>query len=270
MRKHEFYWSLIKRAFSKPLERADYIAGIIGLAGGVITYFFPSVRDIFYIGVWLIPISLLFVLSVYRLILSPYWIYFEEWGKRRELEIELKAINETRPNIIVDQLRESPLFRGSLVSNDQIPNYGILQAWFRNNPDIPGEKSEAKRVTALIEFNDTTTDEHLFSVYGQWAESTAPDHVGYSGITNEIDIPPGVLAGKLMIALKHLTDGNCYAYSRESITKFLDGRNPGLQLEPGKYRVCVLLNGIGVKQYYDFILDNPGVDGILKMEIADE
>lgn len=270
MRKHEFYWTLIKRAFSKPLERADYIAGIIGLAGGVITYFFPSVRDFFNIGVWLIPICLLLVLSAFRLILSPYWIYSEEWEKRNELEFKLKAVNESRPNIIVDQLRESPLFRRSSVSNGKVPNYRIIQAWFRNNPDIPTEESEAKRVTASIEYSDKSTDEHLFSVYGQWAESTAPDHVGYSGITNEIDIPPGVLAGKLMIALKHLADGNCYAYSRENITKFLDGRNPKLQLEPGKYRVRVLLNGIGVKQNYNFILENPGVDGILKMEIDDK
>lgn len=79
-----------------------------------------------------------------------------------------------------------------------------------------------------------------------------------------------MLPVKLFIALKHLSDGKCYAYSRENLTKYLDGRNPDLELEPGKYRVSVLLNGIGVKQNYRFILENPGVDKTLKMEIADQ
>lgn len=148
MRKRDYYWSIFKKAFGQPLERADLIAGVIGLVGGAITYFFPSLRNILDIGVWLIPISILIVLSAYRLILAPYWIYSEEWEQRTLAEKELSAIYASIPHIIVDQFRESPLFRDSSISDDKVRNFNIIQVWFRNNPEIPTKNSEAKRVTA--------------------------------------------------------------------------------------------------------------------------
>lgn len=270
MKKRDFYGSLIKKIFGLPLERADYIAGLIGLAGGVFTYIFPWLRNLFNIGGWLIPISLLLALSVYRLILAPYWLYSEEWNKRKMLESELESINAASPNVVIDQFRESPLFRNSPLSNGKVQQFRILQVWFINSPEIPTEKSEAKKVTALIQYFDINAEEPLFGVYGQWAQSTAPNHAGYSGINSEIDIPPGSLPVKLLIALKHLSDGNCYAFSRESRLKYIDGRNPGHELKPGKYRVRVLLNGIGIRQNYDCILENLGIDAILKMELVND
>ena len=111
-------------------------------------------------------------------------------------------------------------------------------------------------------------DKKLFQVHGQWALSTAPDHVGYSGITPTLDLAPGSLYGKLFIALKYESDEEAYAYSQESLGRSGDGRDPSVKLENGRYRIHIILEGVRIRSDYWLNLINSGLGENLRIETA--
>ena len=240
----KFEWLVIKRAFSLSFGVADAVSTIIGLIGGLITYISPSLQDFISFGAWSIPLAIFIAFVSIRLLLAPYWLFFDEKFEKEQLGTKFLKITQSQPNIIVDQIREAPLFRDTPVSDKKVPMYHVIQVWFKNNPEFPSETSEAKRVTALIEFWSSDRNSKLFSSYGQWANSTAPNHVGFSGTMSEVDLPPGNLMAKLLIALKNPGDDNCYSYAIENVSKHIDGRDPNFELTEGKYHICVKLDGI--------------------------
>lgn len=64
---------------------------------------------------------------------------------------------------------------------------------------------------------------------------------------------------KLNVALKHMNNSSAYAYSQEALTRDPDGRDSPSEIPPGKYKVNVLLQGIGINRTYTFELINAGV-----------
>lgn len=262
----KFEWLVIKRAFSLSFGIADAVSTIIGLIGGLITYIYPNLQGFISFGAWSIPLVIFIAFASVRLLLAPYWLFSDEKSKREQLDAKLLKITQSQPNIIVDQIREAPLFRDTPVSDKKVPMYHVVQVWFRNSPEFPSETSEAKQVTALIEFWNFDRNVKLFSSYGQWANSTAPNHVGFSGTMSEVDLPPGNLMAKLLIALKNPSDDNCYGYAIENVSKHIDGRDPSFELTEGKYQICVKLDGIRVRKDFLFLLENPNKGNNLSLK----
>ncbi len=265
-----YIWKVIKKALSPSFNVADIIATVAGAVGGLIAYLYPRFQEIINIGLWAIPLGVFLTITLIRLFFAPYFLYLEEKTENDAVKEEIKRIKQSKPNIIFDQIRESPLYRKTPVSDKKVPMYHVIQTWFINSPEIPSIQSEAKGVSAIIEFWHEQQDRLLFSVYGQWAKSTAPDHVGFSGSISEIDIPPSNLPVKLLIALKHPTDEECYGYSLESITRSIDGRDQQYKLDKGNYRICIILRGFGIQNNYWFLLRNPGSGKSLVMETLSE
>ena len=156
------------------------------------------------------------------------------------------------PKVEVDQLCQSPWFDAGQ------PIYEITQIWFTNTPAAPGESSTAKDVMATLQFFDLNSRVARVTARGQWAVTTAAEHVGYMGTTPVIDIPPGAPAVKLMAILKHSEDTSAYAYAQENIYASPDGRHPSYELPRGQYRLRVRLGGKNVKKSFWFKIVNAG------------
>lgn len=261
----KFEWLVVKRAFSLSFGVADVISTIIGLFGGLITYVFPNLQSYVSFGAWSIPLLIFIAFVSIRLLLAPYWLFSDKKLEKEQLDEKIRKITQSQPNIVIDQTREAPLFRDTLVSDKKVPMYHVIQVWFKNIPDFPSETSEAKHVTALIEFWNLDKSTKLFSIYGQWANSTAPNHVGFSGTISEVNLSPGNLTAKLLIALKNSGDNNCYGYAVENVSKHIDGRDPNFELLEGKYHICVKLEGVRVRKDFSLLLENPSKGNILSL-----
>ena len=259
MSRRQFYSQWLRKTFTGPLSLVQLVALFLTIVGGAVAYFVPQWQSFVRIAIWAAPAVVLISAVMPGLLAAPYKIYKEKEQAHDQLAKQLDEIKSAQPQIEYDQSRESPLFH-----EDQ-PIYHIIQVWFKNSPTIPSEQSVAKQVSATIEFMNDDRINPRFSVYGQWAISTAPNHVGHAGITPLIDISPGHLSCKLNIALKYEEDSVCYGYAVESFGPYPDGRNPGLELPHGEHPVRVELMGIGVKQDFWFTLRNPGPGGSLEL-----
>jgi len=261
-----FIGKVLRRTFTSPFEKADAIAGILGAIGGIIAFWKPNMAAFLGLLSGAAFFGILFGVLIYRLLFSPYWIYRDEVVARADAEKKLDAYKKSLPRILVDQIREAPMHVQSQIQESRRRIFRVIQIWFKNEPEFPSSESVAENVSALIEYCHEGEDEKLFQVHGQWALSTAPDHVGYSGITPALDLPPGSLYGKLFIALKYESDEEAYAFSQESLGRSGDGRDPSVRLDKGRYRIHITLEGVRVRSDYWLTLINPGVGENLQIE----
>lgn len=261
-----FIGQVLKRTFTSPFEKADLVAGILGAIGGVVAFWEPNLGSFLGLISGTAFFGILFGMLIYRLLFSPYWIYRDEVTIRVDAEKKLNAYKKSLPRLIIDQFREAPMHVDSQIQEGRRRIYRVIQAWFKNSPDFPSSESVAEQVTALLEFWNEDGDAKLFQVHGQWALSTAPDHVGYSGITPTLELAPGSLYGKLFIALKYESEEEAYAYSQESLGRSSDGRDSSVELVEGRYRVHVILEGVRIRSDFWLVLINPGVGNNLRIE----
>ncbi len=255
----QYLSSVIKKAVTTPWHLSESVATGLGIIGALLTWLIPKVTPYIQVAYWAIPLALLLPLSLYRLILAPYLLIREEKSTSSEYRQKLVAIEQARPNVIVDSIRQAQLYSESQVVGGKRPIYEPVQVWFKNHPILPNEHSIASHVSAQIDFTGEGSDTafHL-RVYGSWAINNPPDFVGSAQLSPTVDIPPGSLPVKLNVALKHLNDSSAYAYSQEGLIRDLDGRDKQSEIPPGKYTVNVLLQGVGIDTVYSFELHNPG------------
>lgn len=256
-------------AFTHSLERTDLFAGILAIIGGTLSYVVPSLTQWIGLGLWAIPLTFFAILVVTRLILAPYWIHRKIEAEKAQLQCKVDSLTAPRPSIKFVKPRLSPMFRPSPVVDAKIPAGKRIQAWFENRPMMPGDQSIAKQMSAILSFRRSGESEPIFEIHGQWAESTAPDHAGYSRTTSTIDLPPGALYAKLLIANKYPGEDIAYAYSAEGMQKHFDGRDPTRQFPPGDYQLEVQLRGINVDETHYFRLTNTGSAGDLHLAAED-
>ena len=264
-----FYFEVLKKAVTAPFERADKIAGLIGIIGGLAGYFVPKLTPYAELASWAIPVIVLVPLTIYRMVLSPYWLFSHEQSARLLLVRKIEAIEGSLPRIVFQEVQQDQLFRGSQFARGRRQIYRILQAWFVNVPELPSESSLARNVTARIEVHDEGSSELLFQVTGQWALTTAPGHTGFERTVPEIDIPPGHLPVKLNVAYKYPGESVSYPFSQESFFDDPDGRMKSMELGQGAYKLRVHLVGIGISAEFWFLLEDTDPDAPLSLRLLD-
>ena len=188
------------------------------------------------------------------ILLSQYLLYRKLWRETQAL-----------PNIGFDQIRMAQIHSQSPFLGKSIPRYVPVQAWFANAPGNPTESSIARHATARITIIKSD-GLRLIQYYGQWADSNAPDNVGFNDILDFVDIPPSHLRAKLLVALKYPADSEAYGFTREGFRSSGDGRSSRFQIPPGTYRVEVELSGVGVNEIFSFQLRNNGAGTDLELE----
>jgi hypothetical protein len=247
-----------------PWRLVDTIAALIGIIGAFLTWYLPKAIPYVQLASWLIPFVLFAPIFLFRFILSPYWVLLDEKKSSQDVRTRLRSIEESQPRIVFHSVREAPLFRRSnITQRKKRPIYRIVQVWFVNSPTIPNERSEAKSVSAVIEFRNRTNPESIIKVYGQWAVDNPPDFVGSANYSPIVEIPPGQLPVKLNIVLKYTSEVSAYAFSLEGLTRDPDGRDPSYEIIQGIYDVVIYLKGVGVDEKFIFELENPGKDSNL-------
>ena len=251
--------SVIKKAVTTPWHLAETVATGLGIVGAFLTWLIPQITPYIQIAYWAIPLVLLLPLSLYRLILAPYWLMKEEILSSAEYRQKLAVIEQASPNVSVDSIRQAQLYRASQVTNGKRPTYEPVQVWFKNHPQVSNERSIASHVSAQIDITGEDDADFSLRVFGQWSVNNPPNFVGSAQLSPTVDIPPGSLPVKLNIALKHLNDSSAYAFSQEGFTRDPDGRDNPSEIPPGKYAVNVLLQGVGINSTYSFELVNPGI-----------
>jgi hypothetical protein len=199
--------------------------------------------------------AIVVILFLVIVLSSQYLVY-------RQLRLHVANLEQTKPTISFSKVRQAQLYHLSPVVEGRRPTYEILQVWFSNIPKSPLETSIARDVTAKIRIYRASTIEIFdqFEYHGQWAKTNAPDNVGYDDILDSVDIPPGHLESKLIIALKYPSDSNCFAFTREGLRSTPDGRTSKYAIAEGVYKIIIHLRGIGIDKEYCFDFKNPGVN----------
>jgi len=187
------------------------------------------------------------------LLVSQYLVFRKLW-----------TTSQSFPQIFFDQARQAQMHQPSQILKRSMPTYQLIQAWFRNLPSSPSDSSVAREVTAKVILNHPDGTPSL-EYYGQWAKSNAPDNVGFEGFIDKVDIAPGHLRAKLMIALKYPSESQGYAFTREGLRSNPDGRSPRYAIPEGDYEVKVHLSGIGVDEIFKFHLSNKGAQHNLEL-----
>lgn len=263
--------AVLKKSIEAPWRLVDTIASILGIIGAFLTWLLPQIAAYVQLANWIIPVALFAPIFVVRLILSPYLLFVDEKQSSQDVRNELKAIEESMPNIVLHSVRDAQLFRGSNISEGKKrPIYRVVQVWFKNSPIVSNEQSMAKSVTSVIEFRNKANSASAFKVYGVWAVENPPDFVGSAEYSSSVDIPPGNLPVKLHIVLKFRNEASAYAFSLESFTRDPDGRDSSCELPLGNYEVVTNLNGIGVNKKFIFDLCNPGENADIALEPLQE
>ena len=252
-----FYWTAFKKAIEPSFQRADAIAFVISVLGGVVVYRLPGLADELAIGAWLIPLVALLVMFSFRLVTAPFSIYQDEHARRLQVQAALARLGAVAPNVLFTEALYKQMHRRSVFTSSSLPRYAVLEAWFENRPDAPTQESVATNVTATIEFSSEGLPRPI-TVNGQWALTAAPRHVGFTGTSHTADIPPGSFPSKLLIAVKYQDEPDAYAYSAESSRDHPDGRDPTAVLQPGQYQLRITLTGIRLKSEYSLTLTNHG------------
>jgi len=218
----------------KPLSKLLLLLDLVGVAAVVV----------WVVDDWLEAAVILVFLVV---VLSSFYLVFREiWSS-----------SQSSPRILFDQVRQAQIYQPSQILEQRVPSYNLLQLWFLNTPTLPLDASVARQVTAKVtlERPDGTT---LIEYYGQWARSNAPDNVGFEDYVDKIDIPPGHLRAKLMIALKYPGESQAYAFTREGLKSHRDGRSPRYVIPEGTHKATVHLSGIGLDVRFTCQLSNGG------------
>jgi hypothetical protein len=265
MRFRQYLLAIFKKAVLSPWRLSETVATIIGIIGALLTWLLPKIEPYIQIAYWAIPLTLLLPLTLVRLVLAPYWLIKEEKLLSAKYEQKLTAIEQASPNVIIDSIRQAQLYRPSQVIEGKRPIYEPVQVWFKNRPQVSNEHSIASHVSAQIDFAGEEGSSFTLRVFGQWSVNNPPNFVGSAQLSPTVDIPPGSLPVKLNVALKHMDDSSAYAYSQEALTRDPDGRDNPSEIPPGKYKVNILLHGIGIDRIYSFELINAGVGKALAL-----
>ena len=261
----QYITALLRRALTTPWQIALAAATVIGVLAALLTWLLPSSSTYVVFASWFIPTAIFIILLLRGLLLAPFWLLREEDAQGDALRQQLEAIEQSRPRVEIDSIRQAQLYRQLHTADGKGPIYGLLQVWFKNQPRVSTEKSIARDVAAEITFAGPRS----CRIYGQWAVGNPPSFVGSGSIAPTVDIPPGPLPVKLNLALKYLDDSYAYGFSQEGITRDIDGRDKASELPSGSYIVTIRLQGVGIDQEYLFRLENPGAGSPLQLKPAE-
>jgi hypothetical protein len=136
----------------------------------------------------------------------------------------------------------------------------MTQVWFKNESADPTAATTAKRVTARLELLDSLSSMARLKAHGQWVLATAAGHGGYTGTTDMVDLPPGLISAKLNVLLKYDGEESAYLYSRENVHAYRDGRHPSFEVPRGRWRLRIKLLGLNIDQQFMFSVNNSEPD----------
>ena len=193
-----------------------------------------------------IAIGVVLLFGIPRLFVAPYLLYRDQ---------ERKLLPS--PRIEVTPAKEvDRLLRASPVAEQSAADYGVVQAWYVNSPDQPGEGAAAESIEARIRFFEGRSEQ--FAVSGLWLTGTVPGHAGYSGHIFQTDISPGFVPTKLAIVLKYQNEDECYAYCLENLSGDVHGRSEKFRLGTGVFQIRVDLLGNNLNENFRYALRNLG------------
>ena len=263
--------SVFKRAFGGPYKWRGFVQLGLSIAIPIllllliipeqITIILESVTKLFHnfadslpaeivIGsrefIWLLPLGFILIFGIPRLLFAPYSLH-------RDQQQQL----EPRPAITSVPAKEvAKTWRGSMVAMNRVQNYGVVQAWFRNVPEHPGEGARAENVEAEIAV--FRGREEVLTYNGLWLTGSAPGHAGFTGHQRDTGMDPSFVPVKLAIVLKYSAEDECYAYCEENLQPDPHGRSERFRLTEGVYQIRVDLMGIRVRRVFRFALRNSG------------
>jgi len=245
-----YYTRWLATAWRASWNAADLVAGLLGLAAPLLIAFLPKQELILARLAWQLPLGVLVALFIIRLCGAPYWMYRDDGQRLAEATARLQALTSASPRIHFEQVWNTQLYQNG------VPVYRVLQAWFTNSPLVRSEASIARQVSGVVEIESAGAAFHQF--HGQWAQTTAPGHVGFTSTSPTTDIAPNEVPVKLNIALQYDAEQLAYGYAEENLHAHSDGRHPNFALPMGVHRIRVKLRGVGVSQDFRFTLTNYG------------
>lgn len=156
--------------------------------------------------------------------------------------------------------------KGTTVAKETAHEFYVVQARFRNEPEIrSGESVIARNVSATVEFWSAYGEQLQDTFHGAWAISKAPDWIGWDALTDVVDLDASDVPGKLNIALWAPDAQKTFAFCKANL---LDGagRNSRFELKFGTYAVKVILRSAALEQEFWFKLNTPGPDAPLGLK----
>jgi hypothetical protein len=186
----------------------------------------------------------------------------------RSIRRRLFQYERAAPQLRFSRVRQAQMYHDSPVIDARTPTFQVLQAWFTNEPANPTDRSTAREVTAKLAVLRPDSS-ILFEFHGQWARSNAPANVGFDDFSEQLQLNPGHIEGKLLVALKYPSDTEAYAFTRERWRSSADRRYPRFAIPMGEYTLSVALLGLNVSQQFSLQLHNPGPGQALELQPLD-
>jgi len=135
----------IRKGWSESWTRADAITGIVGAAAGVIIHFVPRLEAVVSRSLWAIPIIALVCVLVFRLVMSPYWVY------RKHKSVLVDHITRAEQNITRLECRLEPRLCIPAIVYEQPLDDGAVTYYFDviNESDGSTVEEVEVKVTAI-------------------------------------------------------------------------------------------------------------------------
>ncbi len=123
----------------------------------------------------------------------------------------------------------------------------------------------ASNVWATIRYYDSKEENEIGFQVASWEETGDKDtFLKYEGDTREIELKPNGPTYTIVLAIKHIEDDVCYAYSRK-LYNYKDLRHPDYKLVGHRFVIIVSLRGqnvdydvVGEDKEFVYILHNRG------------
>ena len=256
-----FLSSTARRTIGPPLAAAGAVDLLLAIATGALAYFRPDWSAPLGVSPWLAPAAVLVLGVVIIFPIAAYGAYDEVVSEGSKLLDELSKLRSSRPHVVFQKGDFTPLYRRSdfLQTGSYVPHRGyVVEAWFTNNPETPGEESSAREVTALLRFFRPAGETPLCEIVGTWATTAYPSDAAPTGFSHKTDIPASANPVKLMVAFRGENDDDAYAFDSATFLRMVETNEPSHCLPLGEYVVRVHLIGIGINREYELLLVNEG------------
>lgn len=133
-KKRAFFTRWLKTALKPSWGLSETVAGVIGVVGGAIGHFIPTIGAVVASLGWAIALGALVAIVLYRLFMAPYWMAKEDQERIAVLEAEGAVRNnaeQRRQALAALANRATELFSRKVENDQQFEKFNSdLNSWF--------------------------------------------------------------------------------------------------------------------------------------------
>lgn len=248
----------LSRAFSSPIIHIEIVAAVMVLVGWVAARYLKldGAADLL---IWMVPLTVLVTIFIVSVCYATYSLFTKNEDRRVVSVSITESAGDVPPRIrfLGWEITEAPPLFTQAGGAQFGERLWLTRLTFANEPDLPAATSIARGVAGHIEFYDSSRDNFLFGMVGQWSSDSVEETD--TKTVSQIDILSNATPYYLNLVLKYDGDNECYGINNDTAARApADGRDEKRELGQGLYTVKVMVHGANVTETFWFGLINRG------------